>query len=148
MTTQSETDIWTQWMVGRPLGTRTVEITPELVQSFEGAVDKHNPRYQTPAANGRVLAPTAAINWDIVRMTPNPPAYGVPRSSRNAGQEWEFFRPVYLGDILTLTAKTGEKRVTSRGHRVFYSTDVSVVNQNREPVCNVTFHRTFLLTED
>lgn len=136
--------IWSNWQEGAFLGRATVQVTPELLKKYVGGIHKKNPAYEKPGPDGKQIVATCAITREVQKLTLNPPATAVPHTARNAGQEYEFIRPIYIGDTLTLTANAAYMRPAGGGNRVIYASAVTAVNQDGEEVAKITFHRTYM----
>src|SRR6266542_487723 len=85
--------------VGRYLGERVVEITPELVREYSDAVDDHNRWYFGESPSGRAVAPALVLHSEVYRTL----SWYLQRIYGNlhARQKWELFQPAMVGERLT-----------------------------------------------
>ena len=85
--------------VGRYIGERTVEITPELVERYSESVEDKNPVYSGESPFGGPVAPALLLHSEVYRSL----EWYLPRIYGNlhARQEWDLFHPALVGDTVT-----------------------------------------------
>lgn len=94
-------------MIGREYGPTTYEIGREKVKEFLKAVGDQNPAYQ----DGRMAPPMFAVVYpkECVSLMVFDPELDINLAMMVHGeQEFEFFDPVYSGDVITTTGKIAD----------------------------------------
>ncbi|SFU53475.1 MaoC family dehydratase N-terminal domain-containing protein [Alicyclobacillus macrosporangiidus] len=111
------------------------EIEKGAIRKFAEAIGDPNPLYRDEAAaGGRLVAPpTFSRTLDYGRV----PGLELPRAGLiHAGQEFEYFRPIYSGDVLychTRLVDVFEKQ-GKLGRMVFLVFEMEARDQDGNPV--------------
>ena len=137
------TDAWDDIYVGKPLGRREVEVTPELVAMRSQAWGDGNPWY-TSADNpfGAAIAPAmvgAQEPWRFSGWYP-PEMVG----NLHSRQEWDLFWPAELGSVLTSQAQVTE-RYPWRANRHVIVNEVLLSDASGRLLARGRTHQSFLL---
>ncbi len=137
--------------IGKAQDVRIFEVEKGAIKRFAEAVGEQNPLYldEEYARNSRygsIIAPPGFFGWPTKEGGggPTPPdlrealtkaGYTNP-AAVNAGEEYDFFRPIRVGD--TLAASSMIKEITERegrtGKMVFIIREMSYTNQRGELV--------------
>jgi len=129
--------------VGRDMGGREVEITPEIVERFIAGTGDANPWYRGDSPLGDPLAPALILHSEIYRdlswYLPN--IYG----NLHARQEWDMFAPVMVGERLTTRSVIVDRYV--KRDREYVVNEVLVGNASGQIVSRSRTHQSFLLPE-
>ena len=92
---------------GLELGTRELVITPAWIEKYMGSIDDRNPWYTQDSPFGGPIAPAAVLNYEMELFGGwHPP--GV-TDVLNTKQVWEFRRPIWAGQRITLKGKVVER---------------------------------------
>ncbi len=134
--------------VGLDVGTRSYEITPELIDDYMEALDDHHPWYTGSSPFGGPVAPALLFHSAVYRFgewyLPN--LYG----NLHARQEWDLFAPLTAGDRLT-TRSTIIDRYRKRG-RDYVVNEVQLFAEEAGErggrlLCRGRTHQSFLIEE-
>jgi acyl dehydratase len=127
--------------VGRFFGGRQLEITPELVAAYSGAVDDHNPRYSVDSPLGKAVAPALLLHSEVY----NNLAWYLPRIYGNlhARQEWELFNPMIVGDRVTTTSTVIDRYI--KRNREYVVNEVTCFAEDGRMLNRGRTHQSFLL---
>lgn len=116
---------------GKDLGSYKLKIDRETIEKYVGGVGKRNPWYEENSPYGKPVAPAAILYykpWHFPGWRPE----GV-RGVLNNAAEWEFYRPVYVDETLTLKAQITDRYVRrNRDHVVI---EMTATNEAGETVC-------------
>jgi len=126
--------------IGRYLGERTLEITPELVSDYSEAVDDHNRWYSGRSPFGGAVAPALLLHSEVYRTL----SWYLPRIYGNlhARQEWELFHPLVVGDRV-VTRSLIVDRYTKRD-REYVVNEVTCFGEGGRPLNRGRTHQSFL----
>jgi len=127
--------------VGRYMGERVVEITPELVDQYSHAVDDHNRWYSSESTFGGAVAPALLLHSEVYRTL----SWYLPRIYGNlhARQEWELFRPVMVGDKVTTRSLIADRYI--KRDREYVVNEVTCFGEDGRPLNRGRTHQSFLL---
>ncbi len=157
-------------LVGTVLSTNIFEIEKQAIRRFAEAVGDKNPLYRDEeyarqSRYGSIIAPPGFISsvwfWEDssgqnqgTSVLKSPGLLGLMLTLAEAGYpsvldsgiDYEFFRPVRVGDILksTVVIKDIRERKSEEGNMVFLITDTTYTNQNGDEVAKTrwtTIHR-------
>ncbi|MEO8457497.1 MAG: MaoC family dehydratase [Chloroflexota bacterium] len=92
--------------VGSYYGERTVEITPALVEHYANAVLDHNPWYFGETPFGGPVAPALILHSEVYTTIDWYLSYF---GNLHARQEFEFFAPIMVGDVVTTRRQIVER---------------------------------------
>ncbi|MEW5912386.1 MAG: MaoC family dehydratase [Thermodesulfobacteriota bacterium] len=103
---------------GRRFTPLRYEVTPKLVDDYMAVVGDRNPLYWDQAqagAGGSLLAPPglAAIYARSSYLQDN----AMPSGGVLAGQEFDFLKPVAVGEVLTVQAEVMESYLDPKGRK-------------------------------
>lgn len=130
-----------QVYVGRYMGARELEVTPEVVAHYQRAVGDHNPWYSGPSPFGGPVAPALILHSEVYRYRgwylPN--IYG----NLHAKQEWELFHPIMVGDRVT-TRSLIVDRYIKRG-REYVVNEVTCFGPDGRILHRGRTHQSFLM---
>ena len=132
----SENDVY----VGRYMGERAVEITPELVDQYSDAVDDHNRWYSGESAFGGAVAPALLLHSEVYRTL----SWYLPRIYGNlhARQEWDLFQPVMVGDRVTTRSLVIDRYI--KRDREYIVNEVTCFGGDGRPLNRGRTHQGFL----
>lgn len=137
MQAQRQEDVY----VGRYIGAREIEVTPETVAHYVRAVGDDNPWYSGPSPFGGPVAPSLILHSEVYRYRgwylPN--IYG----NLHAKQEWELFHPIMVGDRVT-TRSLIVDRYIKRG-REYVVNEVTCFGPDGRILQRGRTHQSFLL---
>jgi len=127
--------------VGRYLGERVVEITPELVREYSEAVDDHNRWYSGESPFGSAVAPALLLHSEVYRTL----SWYLPRIYGNlhARQEWELFQPATVGDRVTTRSLIVDRYI--KRDREYVVNEVTCFGEDGRPLNRGRTHQSFLL---
>jgi len=129
--------------VGRDFGGFAYEITPELVATYIAGTGDDNPWYRGKSPLGGALAPALILHSAVYRnlewYLPN--IYG----NLHARQEWQFFAPVKVGELLTTRAVIVDRYL--KRDREYVVDEVIVTNAAGQIVSISRTHQSFLPPE-
>ena len=132
----SENDVY----VGRYMGERVVEITPELVDQYSDAVDDHNRWYSGESPFGGAVAPALLLHSEVYRTLSwyLPGIYG----NLHARQEWDLFQPVMVGDRITTRSLVIDRYI--KRDREYVVNEVTCSGEDGRPLNRGRTHQSFL----
>jgi acyl dehydratase len=84
--------------VGRLVGRREIDITPELVSHYGAAVEDFNPWYSGPSPFGGPVAPALLLHSEVYHTIE---WYLSVFGNLHARQEWELFQPTMVGETVS-----------------------------------------------
>lgn len=117
MTTDKPELIFDDLPQGRKFTPLRYEITPQLVEAYMANVGDRNPLYwdRTQAGAEPLVAPPglAAIYARLSYLQENT----MPSGGVLAGQEFQFFKPVGLNEVLTVQAEVFESYLDPKGRK-------------------------------
>src|SRR6266542_596174 len=127
--------------VGRYMGERVVEITPELVGEYADAVDDHNRWYSGESPFGAAVAPALLLHSEVYRTL----SWYLPRIYGNlhARQEWELFHPTVVGESVTTRSLIIDRYI--KRDREYVVNEVTCFAQDARPLNRGRTHQSFLL---
>jgi len=130
--------------VGRYMGQRTVELTPELVQLYSEAVEDNNPWYRGASAFGAAVAPALLLHSEVYRRLDwyLPRIYG----NLHARQEWELFQPMMVGDSVTSRSVVIDRYV--KRNREYVVNEVTCFGDDGRMLNRGRTHQSFLLDKE
>jgi hypothetical protein len=135
------TDAWDDIYVGKDLGHREVETTPEFIQRFiDGCADDH-PWYTGPSAFGGPVAPALIGSQEPWRFAGWYPAEM--RGNLHAKQEWDLFAPVIAGSTYTSRAMVAD-RYLWRNNRHVIVNEVTMSDNSGRVLARGRTHQSFL----
>lgn len=84
--------------VGRDVGGRTCDVTPELIATYAAGTDDDNPLYREASFAAAPVAPALLFHSEVYRDL----GWYLPNLIGNlhAGQEWQIFRPMLVGSTV------------------------------------------------
>jgi len=132
----SENDVY----VGRYMGERVLEITPELVDQYSDAVDDHNRWYSGESPFGGAVAPALLLHSEVYRTLSwyLPGIYG----NLHARQEWDLFQPVLVGDRITTRSLVIDRYI--KRDREYIVNEVTCFGEDGRPLNRGRTHQGFL----
>ena len=127
--------------VGRFIGERTVEITPELVQQYSESVEDHNPLYSEESPFGGAVAPALLLHSEVYRSL----EWYLPRIYGNlhARQEWDLFYPAMVGEMVTTRSMVVDRYV--KRDREYVVNEVTCFGEDGRTLNRGRTHQSFLL---
>jgi len=127
--------------VGRYLGERVLEITPELVRQYSEAVEDDNPWYADRSSFGGPVAPALLLHSEVYRTL----AWYLPRIYGNlhARQEWDLFQPAMVGDEVTTRSVIIDRYV--KRNREYVVNEVTCFGADGRTLNRGRTHQSFLL---
>jgi len=130
--------------VGRYLGQRTMEITPELAQRYSEAVEDNNSWYRGDSAFGAAVAPALLLHSEVYRTLDwyLPRIYG----NLHARQEWELFQPMMVGDSVTTRSVLIDRYV--KRNREYVVNEVTCFGDDGRTLNRGRTHQSFLLDKE
>lgn len=138
------TDAWDDIHVGKDLGRRDVEVTPELVQRFADSCDDHHAWYTGDSPFGGAVAPALIACQEPWRFSGWYPAEM--RGNLHAKQEWDLFAPIMVGTAYTSRALVVD-RYPWRGNRHVIVNEVTVSDGDGRPLARGRTHQSFLIDQ-
>jgi acyl dehydratase len=127
--------------VGMSLGGRTYEVTPDLVRRYEEGTAETNDLYHRPSHGERPIAPALLFHSEVYRDL----SWYLPNLIGNlhAAQEWEIFRPFFVGDRVA-TQSTVVERYTRR-NREYVVNEVVITDEHGAWLQRSRTHQSFLI---
>ena len=135
------TGAWDDIHVGKDLGRREVEVTPEFVDRFRAGCDDDHPWYSGATPFGGAVAPALIACQEPWRF----PGWYPPelRGNLHAKQEWDLFAPIPAGSTYVSRALVAE-RYPWRGNRHVIVNEVSVADTSGRLLARGRTHQSFL----
>ena len=126
--------------VGKDVGGREVCVTPELIATYEAGTGDQNPWYHGTSPLGGAIAPALLFHSEVYRRL----SWYLPNLVGNlhAKQEWEFFHPMMIGDVVR-TRSTVVERYRKR-HRDYIVNEVLITDANGRWLQRSRTHQSFL----
>lgn len=127
--------------VGRYIGERTVELTPELVQGFSEAVEDRNRIYTSESPFGGAVAPALLLHSEVYRSL----EWYLPRIYGNlhARQEWDLFHPALVGETVTTRSMVIDRYI--KRDREYVVNEVTCFGADGRTLNRGRTHQSFLL---
>ena len=126
--------------IGVPTAPAVIQVDRTAIQRFCEAIADSNPlwsdeEYAKSHRYGGLVAPPTFLATHYLSGTRPPIPHKLTRGL-NGGGEWEFFKPVRLGDVLAVTSKVVElrERTGSLGKMLFIVVEGTWKNQRNELV--------------
>jgi acyl dehydratase len=135
------TEAWDDIYVGKDLGRRDVEVTPEFVQRFIDGCEDNHPWYTGPSPFGGPVAPALIGSQEPWRFSGWYPSDM--RGNLHAKQEWDLFAPVVVGSTYTSRATVSE-RYLWRNNRHVIVNEILITNANGSLLARGRTHQSFL----
>lgn len=120
----------------------TIEIEKGMIKKFAEAIEDPNPLWQDEqhakkARHGGIVAPPGLLMAVMMvgQGSPMPFKPPMPRIL-DGGGEWEYFKPIRPGDVLTVVGKLYDirEREGRMGKMLFIVSETTWTNQNNELV--------------
>jgi acyl dehydratase len=135
------TGAWDDIHVGKDLGRREVEVTPELVDRFRAGCADDHPWYSSESPFGGPVAPALVGCQEPWRFAGwYPPEL---RGNLHAKQEWDLFAPVMAGSTFVSRALVAE-RYPWRGDRHVIVNEVGIHDTEGRLLARGRTHQSFL----
>ena len=129
--------------IGVESGPSTREVEKGAIRRFAEAIGDPNPLYRdeeqaAKSKYGAMICPPSFFGW-MVRSAGATRSFQSPFTrGYNGGNEYEFFKPIKAGDVLTTTSKIVEmyerQGGPQTGRMLFTVTETTYKNQNGEIV--------------
>lgn len=131
--------------VGEDLGTRTIDVTDELIKECVGAIESPHPWYVDSSPFGGRIAPPTLLDNECLRVLDTRYArFG----SIHAKVSWRFLKPIRVGSRLHVNVRISDKYIRrgkgyfvmtltasdSAGQVICTGTHTSVVSLVRKPL--------------
>jgi acyl dehydratase len=146
--------------IGKEAPPVTVEIEKGMIRRFVHAVDDPNPlwrdeEYAKKTKYGGIIAPPYLLCAAMVLTEPTdptaPPGFMAPpipdmefpqnlKGILDGGGEWEFYKPLNVGDVITSHTKLADIREKQgkMGKMYFYTAETKIFNHRNEQVAKTT----------
>jgi acyl dehydratase len=135
------TDAWDDIYVGKQLGRRDVEVTPDFVQRFVDGCEDSHPWYTGPSPFGGAVAPALIGSQEPWRFAGwYPPEL---RGNLHAKQEWDLFAPIMVGSTYTSRAMVSE-RYLWRNNRHVIVNEITISDADGRVLARGRTHQSFL----
>jgi acyl dehydratase len=127
--------------VGRYIGERTVEITPDFIEQYSQSVEDENPVYSGESPFGGPVAPALLLHSEVYRSL----EWYLPRIYGNlhARQEWDLFHPALMGDTVTTRSMVIDRYV--KRDREYVVNEVTCFGADGRTLNRGRTHQSFLL---
>jgi acyl dehydratase len=127
--------------VGMNLGGRAYDVTAELVRRYEDGTGGSNDLYRQPSIGERPVAPALLFHSEVYRDL----SWYLPNLIGNlhAAQEWEIFRPFFVGDRVQTHSTVVERY--SRRNREYIVNEVVVADEKGSWLQRSRTHQSFLI---
>jgi len=127
--------------VGRYIGERTVEITPELVQRYSEAVEDRSSLYTSESPFGGAVAPALLLHSEVYRSL----EWYLPRIYGNlhARQEWDLFQPMMVDETVTTRSMIIDRYI--KRDREYVVNEVTCFGESGRTLNRGRTHQSFLL---
>ena len=129
--------------VGKYLGERRVEVTPDVIRRFtEGAADT-NPWYSGPSPFGGPVAPALIGSHEPWRFS----GWYAPdiRGTLHTKQEWDLFAPVPVGSSYIARAVVADRHLRRERHVIV--NEVVLSDESGRPFSRGRTHQSFWQTQ-
>lgn len=127
--------------IGSDLGSATIEIEKGMIRKLAEAVEDNNPLWLDPAhakktRNRGLVASPGLFTAAMMRGGPIRPLEAGLKRLLDGGGEYEFFKPVRPGDVLTIQNKVHDlyERTGRMGIMLFQVFETTWTNQKGELV--------------
>ncbi len=128
--------------IGKPTGSATIEIEKGMIKKFAESLEDPNPlwqdeEYAKKARFGGIVAPPGLLMAAMMLGERAPLPFAMPMARiLDGGGEWEYFKPMRPGDVLTVASKLHDirEREGKMGKMLFMVTETTWTNQNNELV--------------
>ena len=134
-------DAWDDIYVGKFLGRREVQVTPEFVRRFTDGCQDDHPWYTAGSPFGGAVAPALVGSQEPWRFSGWYPAEM--RGNLHAKQEWDLFGPVTVGSTYVSQAQVVE-RYLWRGNRHVIVNEVTMSDVDGRTLARGRTHQSFL----
>ena len=138
------TDAWDDIHVGKDLGRREVEVTPDFVERFAAGCGDDHPWYTGATPFGGPVAPALIACQEPWRFSGWYPAEM--RGNLHAKQEWDLFAPILVGSTYVSRALVVD-RYLWRGNRHVIVNEVTISGTDGRPLARGRTHQSFLLEQ-
>ncbi len=128
--------------VGRDCGRRDCEITPELVRRYSEGVGDYNAWYTGSSPFGAPVAPALILHSEVYRTVD---WYLSLYGNLHAGQEWELYEPIMVGDRVTARSTIVDRYI--KRDREYVVNEVSVSAADGRLLNRGRTHQSFLLSK-
>jgi acyl dehydratase len=135
------TDAWDDIYVGKILGRREVEVTPDFVNRFIEGCGDDNPWYSGASAFGGPVAPALVGSQEPWRFAGWYPSEL--RGNLHAKQEWDLFAPVMVGSTYVSQAQVVE-RYLWRANRHVIVNEITMSDSAGKVLARGRTHQSFL----
>ncbi len=125
--------------VGRYYGERRIEITPELVAHYAGAVQDQNPWYFGASPFGGPVAPALILHSEVYHTIDWYLSYF---GNLHARQEFEVFAPIMVGDTVTARRQIVERYL--KRDREYVVMEVGVYGDDGQLLNRGRTHQSFV----
>ena len=116
--------------VGDDLGTKTIEITNELVREYTGLIESDHEWYRTTSPFGGPIAPPTILDNETLRMIDKIYArFG----SIHAKQSWSFRKPVLIGSRVRVNVRIADKFV--KRDKGWFVMELTATDETGDVVC-------------
>ncbi len=128
--------------IGTPSEPTTIEIEKGMIRKFAESIEDPNPlwqdeEYAKKAQYGEIVAPPGLLMTVMMRGRGLELPFNLPMPRiLDGGGEWEYFKPIRPGDVLTVVEKIADirEREGKMGKMLFVITESTYTNQNNELV--------------
>jgi acyl dehydratase len=116
--------------IGEDLGTRSIDVTDELVQECAAAIESSHEWYRSASPLGGRIAPPTLLDNECLRILDTRYArFG----SIHAKQSWQFRGPIRVGSRLEVNVRISDKYIR-RGKGYFVMT-LTATDEKGQVVC-------------
>lgn len=134
---------WDKSVVGVEVEAGTFAVTREQIAAFVAAVGETNPLYTDDEAaraqgyRGMIAPPTFCGIFRVRAGLDAKVTYG--NNGFHAGQHFDFFEPIYVGDVITAKQKVADiyAKTGRTGTMVFAVRDTTFYNQEGRLVAHI-----------
>jgi acyl dehydratase len=122
---------WLDSLTGVEFAPRTYEIERGMVRKFAEAVGDHNPQWEEVAPSTILAALRHEEFFEKVIESGKLPPNGL-----NGGSDVEFYMPIKIGDVISVTAKLTRRRWLDGklGRMLLLDAEITYTNQRGEKV--------------
>lgn len=130
-------------VVGMSLGGRVYDVTADAVRQYEEGTAESNDLYHAPSFDERPVAPALLFHSEVYRDL----SWYLPNLIGNlhAAQEWEIFRPFFVGDRVRTQATVVERY--NRRNREYVVNEVVIVDEEGAWLQRSRTHQSFLIPD-